>query len=670
MRPIFHAGGALPSDHTTYVERQADRDALRAALNGDYLHIIAPRQIGKTSLLKRLAAKLSEMGWRCAYVDLSTLMDFSKPTWYAELGRTLAPSLTPGQIPQLANQVDLRRHLLDQALPWHNSQPRIALFFDEVEGASKAHDFNGTPFSDTFFMTLRNLYIQRDTYNGTIVVALAGAVNPSDLVKDPDISPFNVGQEIGLDDFTSTETRALTEHLAKLGMSMEESVHKAIHDWTNGHPYLTQRICVELETTTRNSGLTAITSDNVTHIVEQVILNPTNPLQRDKNLRHVAKMLSVLSAPAAQLWSRLQSGDSLSVTEISDFAYLELYLTGAVKTSTGRIVIRNQIYENAFMQKPHPGMATAVDGKPRSSITGKAIRVFISSTWEDLQPEREAVEKALHRMRDTAFAGMEYFGSRPETPREVSLNEVDRSDVYIGIFAHRYGSGITEAEYRRAREQDIPCLIYFKDDSVPVPPAQIDREAEKSAKLEALKRELKAHHTISFFKNPDELAAKVATDLHNLIASLPSESSASHNVVASGDRSVAIGGNVSGSTIITGDQKDQPRSRPSDKPSKYVINIEHAEGIAIGDQAQVIQQFGDRPVSPGQVTRAPSRDQRCSDLAKNIQETLDLIKQYEDQRRLASDPKEKQRAEREIADLRTQLATYEAEYDKLGCTKK
>lgn len=80
----------------------------------------------------------------------------------------------------------------------------------------------------------------------------------------------------------------------------------------------------------------------------------------------------------------------------------------------------------------------------------KSVRVFLSSTWQDLQPEREAVEKALHRMQDAAFLGMEYFGSRPDTPRDVSLAEVDRSDIYVGIFAQRYGSGITEAEYRRA----------------------------------------------------------------------------------------------------------------------------------------------------------------------------------------------------------------------------
>ena len=58
---------------------------------------------------------------------------------------------------------------------------------------------------------------------------------------------------------------------------------------------------------------------------------------------------------------------------------------------------------------------------------------------------------------------------------------------------------------------------------------------------------------------------------------------------------------------------------------------------------------------------------RCEDLAGHIHDTLHLIKEYEDQRRLTDDPKVKRRADREIADLRSQLAAYEAEQRELGC---
>ena len=149
----------------------------------------------------------------------------------------------------------------------------------------------------------------------------------------------------------------------------------------------------------------------------------------------------------------------------------------------------------------------------------KSVHIFISSTWLDLQPERHTVEEALQRMQ-ASFLGMEYFGSRPETPREVSLAEVDGSDIYIGIFAHRYGSGITEDEYRQAQKRNLPCLIYFKDDSVLVSIDSIEQEPDKIARLKALKSELREHHTVSYFKSPDHLATQVVADLHKLLEKL------------------------------------------------------------------------------------------------------------------------------------------------------
>jgi len=112
---------------------------------------------------------------------------------------------------------------------------------------------------------------------------------------------------------------------------------------------------------------------------------------------------------------------------------------------------------------------------------------------------------------------------------------------------------------------------------------------------------------------------------------------------------------------------EQAKAGPSGD-SKYAIHIEHAQGVVIGDQARVTQQFGGETFSPahpaaGRVSRA----QRCADLAEHIRETLDLIKQYEEQRLLAGDPKTKRRAEREITDLRAQLAAHEAEYRERGC---
>src|ERR1051326_6917763 len=144
-----------------------------------------------------------------------------------------------------------------------------------------------------------------------------------------------------------------------------------------------------------------------------------------------------------------------------------------------------------------------------------AHRVFVSSTSLDLQPERKSVEAVLNRLTETKLVGMEYFGSRDETTRETSLAEVDGSHLYVGIFGGRYGSGITEAEYRRAMQRHIPCLIYFKADGV----GELVRETESEAqaRLEALKQELRRNHTVTTFSNPDNLAALLTADLHRWI---------------------------------------------------------------------------------------------------------------------------------------------------------
>lgn len=225
------------------------------------------------------------------------------------------------------------------------------------------------------------------------------------------------------------------------------------------------------------------------------------------------------------------------------------------------------------------------------------VRVFVSSTWLDLQPERKAVETAIHRMRETKFVGMEYFGSRDETTQGSSLAEVDRSAVYVGIIAGRYGSGITEDEYRRARERELPCFIYFKPDTA-IAAGWREPDAAKAAQLAAWRKELTRNHTYNEFKNPDDLAAKVTADLHrwlveaflepklargargevpraeteHLLAAIKDLSTINQQllaklrgrgfVVAKGERSVAAE-RISGSTIVTGDGNTVVQSRGS-----------------------------------------------------------------------------------------------------------
>ena len=144
-------------------------------------------------------------------------------------------------------------------------------------------------------------------------------------------------------------------------------------------------------------------------------------------------------------------------------------------------------------------------------------RVFVSSTWLDLQPERRALMEALNRMEEMRFVGMEFFGNRPDDTHDASIDQVDLCEVFVGIIGFRYGSGITEAEYRRARAQGLPCFVYFKKGQ-PAGPDQMDNDPALGVKLADFKAELMRGHTVKEVSSPEELAANATADLHNWVA--------------------------------------------------------------------------------------------------------------------------------------------------------
>lgn len=350
MTYFFNAGGgALPEDHPAYTIRcNLDNDAFRATIRGELLRVIAPRQVGKTSLLKRLRARLLTEGWRCAIVDLSTLFNLSMETWYAELGKLLATDLTPGAPPLLTNQISMGAYLSGEALKDAYGLPCVAVFFDEIESMMKVRNEQGQLFGDAFFLKIRDLYQNRNAYRGRLVIGLAGAVSPRHLVKDLDVSPFNVGHQLHIDDFTSDETKTFTGYLANLNVNIDDNVHESIYSWTSGHPYLTHRICSVLEQMVGERRVTTITTQVVEQVVKCTFFEPDNPMGIDSNVQHVERMLESLSEPARRKWQALRDGEAVTYGGITKEIFTDLYITGVLKKLDDILIIRNRIYQKAF----------------------------------------------------------------------------------------------------------------------------------------------------------------------------------------------------------------------------------------------------------------------------------------------------------------------------------
>jgi tetratricopeptide (TPR) repeat protein len=149
--------------------------------------------------------------------------------------------------------------------------------------------------------------------------------------------------------------------------------------------------------------------------------------------------------------------------------------------------------------------------------------VFVCSTFDDLEQERDAVLDAIGRVQQRHNA-MEFFGARPGRPIDVCLDEVRKSDLLVVIVGEKYGSlpsgmGISysQAEYEEGVRLEKPCLVYLRDDDVPILPKYVERDPDKLRLLDAWKRTLNAAHTMAKFESWPKLAVQVAADIGNVL---------------------------------------------------------------------------------------------------------------------------------------------------------
>src|SRR5499427_4376461 len=125
------------------------------------------------------------------------------------------------------------------------------------------------------------------------------------------------------------------------------------------------------------------------------------------------------------------------------------------------------------------------------------VRVFVSSTLDELAPERAAAREAITQLRLTPV--LFELGARPYPPRELYRSYLAQSDIFIGLYWQRYGqigpdteiSGL-EDEFELSRA--LPRLLYVK---APAP----DREP----RLEELLSRIRLQASYRTFHAPSEL---------------------------------------------------------------------------------------------------------------------------------------------------------------------
>ena len=147
------------------------------------------------------------------------------------------------------------------------------------------------------------------------------------------------------------------------------------------------------------------------------------------------------------------------------------------------------------------------------------MKVFLSSTYLDLIEHRTAVVNALRTMGEEVDH-MEIFGARDEEPTKASLDELDKCDVLVGIYAYRYGTvpkgskvSVTEQEYLYAMSKKTPILVFVVNEDYDWSPKKMD---ESLTKIKKFKTKATSEHTPEYFTSPDNLASKVVSSIGRL----------------------------------------------------------------------------------------------------------------------------------------------------------
>ncbi|MBC8045551.1 MAG: DUF4062 domain-containing protein [Fimbriimonadaceae bacterium] len=139
------------------------------------------------------------------------------------------------------------------------------------------------------------------------------------------------------------------------------------------------------------------------------------------------------------------------------------------------------------------------------------LRVFVSSTLQELAEERDAVKKAIQNIH--LIPVMFELGARPHAPRDLYREYLAQSQIFVGIYWNRYGwvapeetvSGL-EDEYNLS--DPLPKLIYIKKSSG-------DREERLSELLKKIQRDDKVSYKT--FSDANELSSLILNDLAILL---------------------------------------------------------------------------------------------------------------------------------------------------------
>lgn len=381
---FFVAGGTLPLQSGSYIERAADQQILASLQSGRFCYVLNSRQMGKSSLCVRTMSRLTEKGIRCAFIDITKLggRNVTPEQWYA------------GMALEIGRSTGLRKEILEywkseesvgpmqrffgalRQVVLGSSNDRFVIFVDEID-STRSLPFN----TDEFFAGVRECFNRRvqEPEFERLTFCFLGVAVPSDLIHDARTTPFNIGERIYLRDFKLEEALPLAKHLGPQGKAVLERVHY----WTNGHPFLTQSICRALmqqpEPTVAEVDA-MIQRDLLEPKVRETNINLSDVGNRVLNGYADGDDVDEFRANILSAYQKARAGKEPLVDDESNRITAVLKLSGLMRSEGKQLFVRNRIYEHVFGKEwITENMPEQEVRRQRSAYTKGVIRTALIS---------------------------------------------------------------------------------------------------------------------------------------------------------------------------------------------------------------------------------------------------------------------------------------------------
>ncbi|KYC36308.1 hypothetical protein WA1_42050 [Scytonema hofmannii PCC 7110] len=352
---FYQVGASLPIDAPSYVKRLADEEFYQKLKAGKFCYVLNSRQMGKSSLRVRTMQKLQASGTVCAAIDLTGIgkHKVTMEQWYGGIVYALVESC------QLEDKFDFdwqtwwqkQQEVLSpvqclslfiQKVLLEKIEQQIVIFVDEIDRVL-SQDFS----LDDFFALIRffqNQRVDHPTFE-RLTFALLGVATPSDLITDKTQTPFKIGEGIELHGFQPHEVEPLVRGL-HLRFSNPQAVMQEILDWTEGQPFLTQKLCqFMVEESTKENPRT------VEQVVKSRIIENWESQDDPEHLRTIRDRILRDEQRASyllELYQQIQKHEGLATNNGTEIT--ELQLSGLVVKRLDNLKVYNRIYQEVFNQ--------------------------------------------------------------------------------------------------------------------------------------------------------------------------------------------------------------------------------------------------------------------------------------------------------------------------------